>query len=164
MGDFSARQRQPSGRNNINNNNNSGYQSSFNSARSGPQTSERDSARGVKYEFSYDKARPPVLPMSRYPTVPKFEDNPKRKYPLSCPEEFIKNNGKPTWFETADFSTIQNTRVKEDNLRPFIQRNKNRLWKYDIKYLGQSPRDVCDKLVIDQDYVYYMKKFFNKER
>ena len=109
--------------------------------------------------------RPPVLPKSLEPTIPMpLSSRPRGRSKLSCPEEFRQKLQAPNFFETADFKTLLDDSQKERFCRDFIDRNKNRLWKFDLKYLGMTPRSVCDDIVENREFIGIMRSYYIKER
>lgn len=113
------------------------------------------------------KVRPPVLPKSRYPTVPPAGPELRcrqRSKPLTCPPGWIEKNLAPSWFETADFATLINEDTKKQFARPFIERNRDRLWKIDLAYLHRSPREICDEMVDDGNFIGLMEEVHKRER
>jgi len=66
---------------------------------------------------------------------------------MTCPPDWVEKNLAPSWFETADFNTLVNEDNKKEFARPFVERNSDRLWKINLKYLNRTPRDVCDEMV-----------------
>lgn len=109
--------------------------------------------------------RPPVLPKSRdsiYGPASETPRKPNKK--LTCPDNWIKTLNAPNFFETADFKTLLDVGVKETYCREFVERNKDRLWKFNLKYLNQTPRTVCDDMVGDSNFIGTMRNFYLKEQ
>lgn len=107
--------------------------------------------------------RPPILPRSRYPTIPPEASPPKPKI-LSCPDDWKDKLNAPSWFETADFKTLVNEDEKKNVCRAFVERNKDRLWKYNLEYLNRSPHEVCQDMVENPRFIGLMKSYLSKER
>ena len=108
--------------------------------------------------------RPPVLPKSQHSIYPP-DDTPRppnRK--LSCPEDWPKKLNAPNFFETADFKTVLDDGAKEKFCRDFVERNQDRLWKFDLNYLHLTPRTVCDQMVVDSNFIGMMRKYYLKEQ
>jgi hypothetical protein len=111
------------------------------------------------------KVRPPILSKagdSLFP--PHSERHPERRSRKTCPDEWESKLQAPNFFETADFKTLLDDKVKEQFCRDFIERNKNRLWKFDLKYLSQTPRTVCTDIAENHEFIGVMRKYFLKEQ
>ena len=112
------------------------------------------------------KLRPPVLPKSDdiIQSPPLSDRGMRGRTKKSCPQEWEDNLQAPNFFETADFKTLLDDKVKEKFCRNFIERNKNRLWKFNSKYLNQTPRTVCADIVEDHEFIGAMRYYFIKEQ
>ena len=91
--------------------------------------------------------RRPALPKSRYPTIPHPDTVRVRRKPSVCPEEFLKKNKELTWFEAADFRSLLDDENKRTFAREFIERNRDRMWVYNRKYLNQDVNDICEDMI-----------------
>lgn len=118
------------------------------------------------------KKRPPILPKSRHSAVPEIDPTlgvPKKRLGrhanLICPEGWVENNLKPNWFETLDQgSALFDIEAKTMLCREFVEKNRNQLWKYDLKYLNRTPRGVADELFDHPNFVKKFQTYHDKER
>lgn len=109
--------------------------------------------------------RPPILPKSIDSIHPPISDRvPRGRSRKTCPKEWEDSLQAPNFFETADFKTLLDDKVKEKFCRDFVERNKNRLWKFDSKYINQSPRAVCGDIVDSHEFIGLMRVYYIKEQ
>jgi hypothetical protein len=111
--------------------------------------------------------RPPILPKNRFKTVPDEDPTlgvPTIKRKAITPASFVESNLTPSWFETMDQSTLLDVEGKVIYCRDFIERNRDRLWKFDLKYMGLTPQAVATDLTTQPGLMTKMKKFANLER
>lgn len=118
------------------------------------------------------KKRPPVLPKSRYSAVPEIDPTlgvPSRgrgrhALPL-CPDGWVDDNLRPNWFETLDQSTaLFDIESKTLLCRDFVERNRHQLGRFNIGYLGRTPRSVADELVEHPSFVKTFQLYNDRER
>eukprot|EP01038_Epipyxis_sp_PR26KG_P007899 gene7899-10722_t len=109
---------------------------------------------------------PPILPKSRFPTVPLPITARKPSRPITCPEEWIKTNQKPDLFEKSSFhnNLSLDSSIKKEYSQQFCERNQDQLWKFDTNYLYKTPRTVCYSLQTDPDFVTKATKFHMVEK
>ena len=107
--------------------------------------------------------RPPVLEPSRYKTVGTIETNNKDSNRLTCSKEWIQQNKERPWTETVNHTIFDNVEEKKRIVRPFIERNRDRLWQLDRKYLYQTPRTVCNDMVMKHNFIKDMSNFYKTE-
>lgn len=112
--------------------------------------------------------RPPILPKSRHSTVPDMDPTlgvkTKRKKNI-CPEGFEDANVAPSWFETIDQgSALLDHETKVEFCREFIEKNRDRMWKFDLAFLYKGPLEVADMLTDNPGLLTRMQKFNFKER
>jgi hypothetical protein len=89
------------------------------------------------------KARPPIFSEDRFPTVQPEEVSPnKGRDKLSCPREYIAKLQSPNWSESVDMATLLDEKSKVKVCREFIDRNRHRLWKFNLKYMNLDPVEV----------------------
>jgi len=118
------------------------------------------------------KKRPPVLPKSRFRAVPDLDPTlgvPSRgrgrhALPL-CPDGWVQKNLEPNWFETLDQgSALFDIEAKTMICRDFVERNRHDLWKYNLNYLGKTPRTVADELAEHPSFVKTFQQYNDRER
>jgi len=112
--------------------------------------------------------RPPILPKNRFPTNPPMDPTlgvrKKRSHSIT-PDQFIEDNLAPSWFETMDQEkALLDNDTKLGFCREFLDRNRDRLWKFDLAYMNKTPRGVADSLVGQPGLLARMKKFNAQER
>jgi hypothetical protein len=83
---------------------------------------------------------------------------------LQCPETWIRKNMQPSWLEDSQQQPILPAEEKVRVARKFIERNKDRLWKFNTAYLHRSPREIADELVADRGFVPVMQHYVSKEK
>ena len=122
-------------------------------------------------EFSRPTAhleRPPILPKSRHKVLPPDDPQVGRsviRRKNICPPGFIEANLAPQWFETIDQgSALLDHETKVKFCRDFIDKNRDSMWKYDIKFMGKNPLEVADMLTDNPGLLSRMKKYDFKER
>lgn len=112
--------------------------------------------------------RPPILPKSRHPTVPAVDPTlgvKTRRRKSVCPPGFEDANMAPSWFETIDQgSALLDHETKVKFCREFIEKNRDRMWKFDLAFMGKGPLEVADMLTDNPGLLTRMKKFNFKER
>lgn len=108
---------------------------------------------------------PPILPKHPDPTVPEFEPPKERKgrNNLSCPKEYIKNLQKRTLLEEAVFSNQIDDNTKHEICSEFIERNKDRLWKFSHDYQNKTPRTIYRNIMSDDNFVAKMTYNISQE-
>ena len=112
--------------------------------------------------------RPAILPKNRHSTNPPMDPTlgvaKARKHSV-CPEGFIEQNLAPSWFETLDqAAALLDIESKVVHCRDFVERNRDRLWKYDLDFRGLTPRSVVDKMMKEEGLLTRMQKFNKIER
>lgn len=107
--------------------------------------------------------RPPVLESSRYKTINTTEINRKDSKRMTCPREWIQQNMERPWTEIVNHTIYDNVEEKKKIVRPFIERNRDRLWQLDRKYLYQTPRTVCNDMVMKHNFIKDMSNFYKTE-
>jgi hypothetical protein len=83
---------------------------------------------------------------------------------IHCPDSWVRKNKYPSWVEDTQQQPVLETDEKIAVTRKFIDRNKDRLWKYNTAYLYRSPREVADELVENRGFVPLMQHYHNKEK
>jgi hypothetical protein len=68
-----------------------------------------------------------------------------------------------SFFEKSSFVTEISDEEKDRHLRSFIERNRDRLWKFDLKFIGKSPGKVYRELANDYHLIDKMKSYHHKE-
>lgn len=126
----------------------------------------------------------PLLPPSEYPLIPTSyylhpnegsmdnisEDDrlPGTKYvrPLVCPEDWLAKSQQPDLYEKSYFANPNeiSKSARTSHVRSFIERNREELWKYNMKYKDETPRTICKEIVSHPNYVEMMTNFYEKER
>ena len=118
------------------------------------------------------KQRPPILPKSRHSAVPPpdptlgvpAKGRGRHALPL-CPNGWVEKNLEPNWFETLDQSSaLFDIEAKTMICRDFVERNQHQLWKYNLSYLGRTPRGVADELVEHPNFVKIYETYHGRER
>ena len=112
--------------------------------------------------------RPPILPKNRHSTCPPMDPTlgvgKARKHSI-CPEGFADANLAPNWFETLDqASALLDIESKVVHCREFVERNRDRLWKYDLRFQGMTPRTVVETMMKEEGLLTRMQKFNKVER
>ena len=107
--------------------------------------------------------RPPVLKTSRYKTVNIADKDNKDPNRLTCSKEWIEQNMERPWMETVNHTIYDDINEKKRIVRPFIERNRDRLWQLDRKYLYQTPRTVCNDMVMKHNFIKDMSNFYKTE-
>ena len=128
------------------------------------------SAEGVILDAH--KTRPPILPKSRFSTVPSVDPTlgiAKRGRGLHanpiCPDGWVERNLKPNWFETIDQSSaLFDYEAKVLLCREFVERNQHQMWKYNLEYLNRTPRGVAENLCDNPGFIKLMSTMHDKER
>lgn len=111
-----------------------------------------------------EKPMAPVLPPSRFPTVPHYEEPPTKKK-ISCPEAWLGESQKPDLFDKSNFAAKLDDETKIKYCRSFIERNRADLWKYDHRYGKMTPRTVCQEILDDErNFIPIMTRNYSRER
>lgn len=166
------------GRDNNNNNNSSNNNSNNNNkSRMGLSAHEEAIYRRVNDPLSYwrpfsppdDAARSnrlfaPMLPRSLDPTIPPVSPRKPPLHPPNCPAEWIAKSHAPAPFDAASTKFVHTSEEKVKVAREFIERNRGRLWKYDLRYMKKTPRTVCEDIVNDDNFLGLMSRYVQKER
>ncbi len=112
--------------------------------------------------------RPPILPKNRFSTVPPEDPTlgvAKLRRKTVTPASFIEANLAPSWFEDMDQKKVLlDNEGKIQYCRDFVERNRDRLWKFDLAYMNRTPRDVANDLISRPGIMDRMKKFNAQER
>jgi len=114
--------------------------------------------------FNESKALPPVLPRSRYPTIPENEPEALRQRPTTCPPTWLEKSQQVDVFERSSMNGNLNEDLKKKYCQSFVERNLQQLWKFDTAYLRKTPRTVCGTIVNDPDYMGIMTRNIAKEK
>lgn len=160
-----SRMRTPIGKTNHQTTNSGSFSNSEYAARANSLTYNQ-TIDSSNIKVSRDKLLPPILPRSRYPTIPPIIEEVKH-YPkkLCCPDNWIDKIRMQSWLEQADVSTNFDFDSKEAFTRDFVQRNQHQLWKYDLQYMKMSPQQVCDHLLSNTaGFLSLMRGYQFKER
>ena len=98
------------------------------------------------------------------PTVPPLEE-PRRVYvrPLICPEGWIEQNQDAPEFDKSSFKFRFSEEEKKQQCKDFVERNRDKLWKYDTKYLDKTPRTVYKELSNEYFYLNKMTHLHHRE-
>lgn len=115
-------------------------------------------------EYDAHLRNPPMLPKSRFPTVPSARSPPRAYRPLTCPKNFIEENQRENPFEKSAIHTRITESDRKNFCNEFVERNKDRLWRYDLNYLKKTPRTVYNELSNDENFVAKAKKIYSQER
>lgn len=107
--------------------------------------------------------RPPVLEASRYKTTCIIETIDKNSNRLTCSKEWIQQNKERPWVETVNNTIYDDIEEKKKVVRPLIERNRDRLWQLDRKYLNQTPRTVCNDMIMKHNFIKDMSNFYKTE-
>lgn len=194
MGDRSARSRPPTGRSNIGDISTASNQlgemprrpSSYSERKSesrksfsssiAPNTARRAllndpidvfrpySPEGRKFDcYTYN---PPVLPNSvTDPLIPDYNTGRRpHSRPLTCPTEWIDKLQQPDILDKSSFITEIDHNAKVKMCRSYVDRNRDRLWKFDSTSYQKTPRTVAEELLRDPYFITRMSKNLNKER
>jgi hypothetical protein len=107
----------------------------------------------------------PILPKSRFSTVPSARTPPRSRRPLACPNSWIEHNQESTWYDKdgADFKTNEDYERKMQYLRPFIDRNQNRLSRLDSHFYNQNPEVVRDSILKSGNFIAQMRELESRE-
>lgn len=115
-----------------------------------------------------DKELPPMLPPSRFPTVPSLEsdDPPGSRYkrPLMCPHWWVEESSKPQPFEKTDFRTNVDVEEKRALASEFIARNSDRMAIFDPSYRDKSNDEILEDLIYAPGFINAMGKLSILER
>lgn len=108
----------------------------------------------------------PVLPKSRFPTVPPPEKPSPNRYkkPLICPESWLEEDKKPSLQTTLDFAALQDTKLKTKLSREFIEKHVERLGSFNPIYSKMSPQQVCDHMVNHPNFASLIIGYKAKEK
>lgn len=127
-----------------------------------------DPLRVLKPNFIDSSRNPPLkpfLPESSDPTLPSPEISGRRyKRPLSCPKIYLENQKKADLFDKSALTACVNDETKIKVCRSFIERNRDRLWKYDSNYLKKTPRSICKEMISSANFVEDITIKLKKER
>ncbi len=178
---LSSRERRPStGRTNLSNNNLEFIR---------PQSSSRPNTANLNSAKTSSQNETPQIngdPLQLHrPYTPEFRPPPDRRHflpnpyektvnfpktekrykkPSICPDGWVEKLQEPTWFEKADFKTMLDTDKKREFARKFIERNQDRMWKYNYEFKNKTPQEVCEMLIQDQGFVMTMMIYEKRER
>jgi hypothetical protein len=111
---------------------------------------------------SVEISRPPILPKNRYATV-YLEEEPVRKGKPYTPKEWVEKLQKPTIGETIDMASFKDENLRTELAREFIDRNKHRLWKFNLDYIGMQPKEVYDNLMTTEGLISKLQTYSRKE-
>eukprot|EP01039_Chlorochromonas_danica_P009065 gene9065-10004_t len=107
---------------------------------------------------------PPMLPKSIDPTVPPVSARKKPLRPPSCPPQWIQQSTQPEAFHASSSQFHFADEEKRNISREFVSRNRDRMWKYDLKYMKKTPRTICEEMVQDPNFLGVMTKYRQKEQ
>ena len=112
------------------------------------------------------KPYPPIFPQSRFPTIPPYEEDPvpRRKRPLTCPSNWVEDSVKPHAFDPSALTSDLDPQDKQKYCREFIERNRDKLWQYNMDYRTKTPRTLCEELTEDRNFVAIMTQHHRKEK
>jgi hypothetical protein len=110
------------------------------------------------------KLHPPIFPTSRFPTIPPYDEPPRRKRPLTCPESWIEEAQKPSAFDSSAMAAGLTQHEKEQHCREFIERNRTKLWQYNMDYKNRTPRELCKEITEDLNFLAIMTLHHRKEK
>lgn len=114
--------------------------------------------------YNESKALSPVLPRSRYPTIPENESDSLRKRPTTCPPTWLERSQQVDVFDRSSMQGNLDEDLKKRYCQSFVERNRQQLWKFDTAYLRKTPRTVCGAIVNDPDYMAIMTRNVAKEK
>mmetsp|Transcript_18078 Transcript_18078/g.30361 ORF Transcript_18078/g.30361 Transcript_18078/m.30361 type:complete len:257 (-) Transcript_18078:51-821(-) len=100
------------------------------------------------------------------PIIPDFKTARRGNFkrPLACPQSFIDNMYKQDILDKSAFINHIDTERKTEICRGFVNRNRDRLWRYDNKYYNKTPRTIAMEIIDDPNFVSRMNTDLNKER
>ena len=113
------------------------------------------------------KYNPPVLPRSvTDPTVPNYDTGRRstNRRPLTCPTDYIERLQRPHILDKSSFITEIDDESKQKMCRGFVERNRDRLWKFDSANFNKTPRTVANEILEDPYFITRMSVNLNKER
>ena len=93
-----------------------------------------------------------------------YEANCRYKKPYVCTQKWLDENSKLTWFEAADFRTLLDHNNKREFARDFVERNRDRMWIYDRKYLNKDHNDVVEEMIESPSFMMDMVCYSRTEK
>jgi len=108
--------------------------------------------------------RTKYLPTPRHRTLPPV--SPERKPPPRrsiCPAGFVEKQMEPDWFHKIDSKAMVDERFKTEMAREFVERNRDRMWMYDISHHKKTPRTSCNMLLSEMNFIKLMKIYHRME-
>lgn len=112
------------------------------------------------------KACPPILRGDRFPMIqPEIVSPIRGSQRLTCPQEYIEKLQSPSWSESVDMATLLDESAKNKVCRDFIDRNKNRLWKFNLKFMNRDPIEVYHEImnVPSSSFVGLIQSYIKRE-
>lgn len=112
------------------------------------------------------KYNPPVLPTTvSDPLLMRHETGRRAQgRPLTCPREWIDKLQQPDILDKSSFITEIDEASKTKMCRSFVERNRDRLWKFDSNNFNKTPRTIANEILEDPFFVTRMAVNLNKER
>ena len=94
-----------------------------------------------------------------------YEVNCRYKKPYVCTQKWLDENSKLTWFEAADFRTLLDHNNKREFARDFVERNRDRMWIYDRKYLNNKDHnDIVEEMIESPSFMMDMVRYSRTEK
>lgn len=112
----------------------------------------------------HEYRKPPIVLGPQFPTLPQFENLSPLARPLTCTQEWIRKNQERDWYETADQTLIVHPEEKFKVTKDFVERNRDRLWKFDVDFLKKTPRRVCTDIVEDPFFISKIERYHVREK
>ena len=104
----------------------------------------------IPYDNPAWKKHPPIFPPSKIATVqPGLEYISRTRSRQSCPQWVIDSNEKKEMFDRSAVDARISEKDGKQFCKTFLDRNRDSLWKYDTKYIGQTPRTVYKDITSD---------------
>jgi hypothetical protein len=121
-----------------------------------------------KADFSRKKAEErtiPVMPKSRFSTLPSPREPLRRTRPLTCPASWIEHNQEKSWYETqgAEFYTNMDYGRKMAYLKPFMDRNRDRLRSLDSGFYDEGENQIEQEIIDSDNFIARIKQLEDRE-
>jgi len=107
---------------------------------------------------------PPIFPRSSYPTVPPYEEPPRRKRPLACPRQWIEENQKSSEYDRTTLEDPANFHIKDEIVKEFIERNRDQLGQLDQSFYNKTPREIRRLILDDSNFLSTMETLNKREK
>jgi hypothetical protein len=107
---------------------------------------------------------PPIFPVSRFPTIPLDDIQSRRSRPLTCPQNWIEELQRPHALDRSALTGDLSLEEKQQYSREFIERNRSKLWQYDVSYKAKTPRTLSNELIEDRNFLSIMTRHHRREK